>query len=58
MEYKHPWIPITKETENEMLTSMGKKSLEELFSNIPEKFRVKRDLNLPESHSEFEVSEL
>lgn len=57
MEYKHPWIPITKDTEKEMLVSMGKKSLEDLFCNIPEKFRVKHDLDLPDSHSEFEVSE-
>ena len=57
MEYKHPWIPITKDTEKEMLASIGKKSLDDLFCNIPEKFRVKHDLNLPPSHSEFEVSE-
>ena len=57
MEYKHPWIPITMDTEKEMLTSIGKKSLDDLFCNIPEKFRVKHELNLPHSHSEFEVSE-
>lgn len=55
MEYKHPWIPITKNTEEEMLASIGKKSLEDLFCNVPEKFRVKYDLNLPDSHTEFEV---
>ncbi len=55
MEYKHPWIPVTKATEEEMLASIGKKSLEDLFCNIPEKFRVKHDLDLPESHTEFEV---
>ncbi len=57
MEYKHPWIPITKDTEKEMLASIGKKSLEDLFCNIPEKFRVNNNLKLPDSHSEFEVSE-
>jgi glycine dehydrogenase subunit 1 len=55
MEYRHPWIPITKNTEEEMLTSMGKKSLEDLFCNIPSTFRVKRKLKLPESHTELEV---
>jgi glycine dehydrogenase subunit 1 len=55
MEYKHPWIPVTKATEEEMLASIGKKSLEDLFSNIPDRFRVKRDLDLPKSHTEFEV---
>jgi glycine dehydrogenase subunit 1 len=56
MEYKHPWIPITKATEKEMLESIGKKSLDELFSNIPEKFRLPRDLEIPGSHSEIEVT--
>jgi glycine dehydrogenase subunit 1 len=56
MEYKHPWIPMTKATEKEMLESIGKKDLEELFSNIPKKFLLKRDLNLPHSHSEIEVT--
>ena len=56
MEYKHPWIPITKTTEEEMLTSIGKKSLEDLFCNIPAQFRVKRNLDLPESHTEFDVT--
>ncbi|MFX0106820.1 MAG: aminomethyl-transferring glycine dehydrogenase subunit GcvPA [Candidatus Hodarchaeota archaeon] len=57
MDYKHPWIPMTKEVEAEMLRSIGKKSLDELFSNIPEKFRLERDLNLPDSHSELEVTQ-
>ncbi len=56
MEYKHPWIPMTKATEKEMLESIGKKSLDELFSNIPEKFRLQRDLEIPRSHSEIEVT--
>ena len=56
MEYKHPWIPMTKATEKEMLESIGKKSLDELFANIPEKFRLQRDLDLPRSHSEIEVT--
>lgn len=56
MEYKHPWIPMTKATEKEMLESIGKKNLDELFSNIPEKFMLKSDLNIPRSHSEIEVT--
>jgi glycine dehydrogenase subunit 1 len=47
---------MTKATEDEMLKSIGKKSLDELFSNIPKKFMLKRDLNLPRSHSEIEVT--
>ena len=56
MEYKHPWIPMTKATEKDMLESIGKKSLDELFSNIPAKFKLQRDLDLPRSHSEIEVT--
>ncbi|MFW9794088.1 MAG: aminomethyl-transferring glycine dehydrogenase subunit GcvPA [Candidatus Thorarchaeota archaeon] len=56
MEYKHPWIPMTKATEKEMLESIGKKNLDELFSNIPEKFLLENDLNIPSSHSEIEVT--
>ena len=56
MEYKHPWIPMTKATEKQMLESMGKKNLDELFSNIPEKFMLKQDLDIPRSHSEIEVT--
>ncbi|NHI89832.1 MAG: aminomethyl-transferring glycine dehydrogenase subunit GcvPA [Candidatus Thorarchaeota archaeon] len=56
MEYKHPWIPMTKATEKDMLESIGKKRLDELFSNIPEEFKLQRDLDLPRSHSEIEVT--
>ena len=56
MEYKHPWIPMTKATEKEMLESIGKKSIDELFSNIPEKFKLPRDLEIPHTHSEIEVT--
>jgi len=47
---------MTKDLEKVMLTSIGKKKLEDLFSNIPEKFRLEGDLDLPDSHSEFEVT--
>ena len=56
MEYKHPWIPMTKATEKDMLESIGKKSLDELFSNIPKKFLLQCDLDIPRSHSEIEVT--
>jgi len=47
---------MTPETEAEMLKSIGKKNLEELFINIPKEFRLNRDLQIPESHSELEVT--
>ncbi|MFX1263995.1 MAG: glycine dehydrogenase, partial [Promethearchaeota archaeon] len=56
MEHSHPWLPMTKDLEKAMLRSIGRKSLKELFSNIPDQFRLKRDLDLPESHTEFEVT--
>lgn len=55
MSWKHPWIPVTEETQQEMLKSIGKKDFEDLFSNIPEKFRLRQELDLPDSHSEMEV---
>lgn len=56
MEHAHPWLPMTKDIEKAMLESIGRKSLKELFSNIPDRFRLKRDLDLPESHTELEVT--
>jgi glycine dehydrogenase subunit 1 len=56
MGFKHPWLPLTEDAKQEMLRSIGKKNLDELFSNIPEKFRLNRDLNIAESHTEIEVA--
>ncbi len=47
---------MTPETEAEMLESIGKKNLGELFKNIPKEFRLQRDLDLHESHTEIEVT--
>jgi len=55
--FRHPWIPITEDTEREMLDAIGKKSIDDFYSNIPKEYLLKRDLALPESHSEFEVSQ-
>jgi glycine dehydrogenase subunit 1 len=56
MAFKHPWLPLTEDAKRAMLKSIGKTSIEELFSNIPEKFRLNRDLNITESHTEIEVA--
>jgi glycine dehydrogenase subunit 1 len=50
------YIPHTPAERDEMLRVVGKKSLEELFANIPEKFRFP-ELDLPEPVSEMEVEE-
>ncbi len=55
MTLKHPYLPITPETENEMLRSIGLDTIEDLFVTIPKKFRLNRDLHLPPPHSEHEV---
>lgn len=55
MEFEHPYLPTTNDDQKEMLSAIGRKNLEELFNNIPEKFRLQRELDIPESHSEFEV---
>ncbi|TXT56585.1 MAG: putative glycine dehydrogenase (decarboxylating) subunit 1 [Candidatus Thorarchaeota archaeon] len=56
MEWKHPWLPITHETQTDMLKTISREKLEDLFCNIPDEFRLKRDLDLPPSHSEYEVA--
>jgi glycine dehydrogenase subunit 1 len=47
---------MTKDLEAAMLKSIGRKALNELFFNIPDQFRLKRDLDLPDSHTELEVT--
>ena len=57
MEHKHPWIPITKETQESMLKAIGRENIEDLFKNIPEKYRLRYELDLPDSHSELEITQ-
>jgi len=52
----HPYIPNSlPEIKQEMMQEIGIKSLEELYADIPEKYRLKKPLDLPEALSEFEV---
>lgn len=51
-----PYIPLTEAEEKEMLAKIGIKSMDDLFSEIPEEFRLNRELNLPKHKSELEVS--
>ncbi|MCD6515015.1 MAG: aminomethyl-transferring glycine dehydrogenase subunit GcvPA [Candidatus Odinarchaeota archaeon] len=55
MGFKHRYLPLTDEEREEMLKSIGMNSIEDLFKDIPEKFRLKKDLDLPDPHSEIEV---
>ncbi len=49
------YIPNTEAEQKEMLSEIGFSSFEELFAQIPEEVKLKRELNLPEGKSEMEV---
>lgn len=51
----HPYIPITEKDKEDMLEQIGAASIEELFSDIPERVRLNRKLNLPDGLSEMEL---
>ena len=46
------YLPKSPAERNEMLAAIGAKSIEELFSSIPEAYRLKKPLNLPGPLSE------
>ncbi|HSH36377.1 aminomethyl-transferring glycine dehydrogenase subunit GcvPA [Schnuerera sp.] len=52
----YPYIPNTKDDEKRMLEYIGLDSAEDLFSDIPDNVKFKRELNLKPSMSELEVS--
>ena len=52
---KSSYIPMTKQQQEAMLSTVGVKSLDELFSAIPEELRLQKDLNLPAPLSEYEL---
>jgi len=49
------YLPKSPAERQEMLAAIGVKNVEELFSSIPEKYRLKKPLNLPGPFSEQEV---
>ena len=52
----HPYIPNSlPEVKEEMMREIGIKNIEELYSDVPQKYRLKKPLNLPEAMSEYEV---
>ncbi|MBK6428499.1 MAG: aminomethyl-transferring glycine dehydrogenase subunit GcvPA [Blastocatellia bacterium] len=50
------YIPSSAEERSEMLASMGKSDIMELFESIPERLRLSRPLNLPAPKSEFDLA--
>ncbi|RLG69460.1 MAG: aminomethyl-transferring glycine dehydrogenase subunit GcvPA [Methanobacteriota archaeon] len=53
--FRHPFIANTPEIQEEMLTEIGCQSVEDLYVDIPKKFRVEAPLNLPGPHPEMFV---
>jgi glycine dehydrogenase subunit 1 len=49
------YLPKSPAERQEMLSTVGVKTIEELFHSIPEKYRLKNPLNLPAAMSEQEV---
>ncbi|HHT63696.1 MAG: aminomethyl-transferring glycine dehydrogenase subunit GcvPA [Bacillota bacterium] len=52
------YISNTPQQQAEMLAAIGLKETEDLFQDIPEQVRLKRDLALPEAISEWELVKL
>ena len=51
----YPYISLTEQDVKDMLDSLGVNSVEDLFSDIPEELKLKRELNIPKAKSELEV---
>ncbi len=52
----HPYIPnAMPKTKTEMMRQIGIKSIEELYADVPKRFRLKRRLRLPEPLSEHDL---
>lgn len=53
MEYKY--FPHTQEEISEMLNTSGLETLDDLYSEVPEAIRFRKEYNLPEAMSEIEI---
>jgi len=49
------YLPKSPSERQEMLAAIGVKSIDELFSSIPERYRLRAPLNIPGPYSEAEV---
>ena len=47
----YPYISLTEQDVKDMLDSLGIDSIEDLFSDIPEEVKLKRELNIPKAKS-------
>ncbi|HBG3109309.1 TPA: aminomethyl-transferring glycine dehydrogenase subunit GcvPA [Staphylococcus aureus] len=48
----HRYIPLTEKDKQEMLQTIGAKSIEELFGDVPSDILLNRDLNIAEGEAE------
>jgi len=54
--HNHPYIPNSQpEIKQEMMQEIGIRNIDDLYVDVPEKYRTRKPLNLPEAFSEFEV---
>ncbi|QLK86081.1 aminomethyl-transferring glycine dehydrogenase subunit GcvPA [Staphylococcus sp. 17KM0847] len=51
----HRYIPLTEKDEKEMLETIGVKSIQELFGDVPENVLLDRDLNIADSEPETQL---
>ncbi len=52
----HPYIPNSvARTKEEMMRQIGIKNIDELYADVPDRYRLRKPLRLPEALSEFEV---
>lgn len=51
----HPYLPHTEQDIKNMLDTIGLKSIDDLFNDVPESMRMKKELDLPKAKSEIEV---
>jgi glycine dehydrogenase subunit 1 len=54
--FRHSFLPNSEEQQKAMLAKLNLTSVEELFKDIPSKFKFKGKMNIPEGLSETEVS--
>lgn len=56
--FSHKYLPQTDSDIKEMLAASGIGNLEDLYSDVPESLRLKKDYNIPLGKSEAEVRKI
>lgn len=56
--FSHKYLPQTDSDIKEMLAASGVSNLEDLYSDVPESLRLKKDYNIPLGKSEAEVRKI